>query len=444
MDVLLQGFYWRCFEEPGVNDEWWPRIAQEIPELAALGFSAVWLPPAQKGAHIYGQWSMGYDPFDYYDLGEFDQRGRTKTNFGSRADLDRVIQLAHQNGMKVLADVVFNHCSGGEEDSPDSYKIFRPASGRFPRDPDCFHPSSWCDRDGAVFGGMPDLCHENPYVAANVLEYCRWLIEEVGYDGFRYDLVKGFGEWMIAAIQQQTYWRDGQPYRPYGVGEAWASENEIDSWLEHVNRHSVNPVSAFDFPLRYTLKDLCDTFGFDMRRLTNPDELHREKPFQAVTFVDNHDFRGPNDNGDPIINAKLLAYAYILTHEGLPCVFWKDYFNENLAQVGKRTGIAALVQARKQFAGGKTETRWASSDAYVAQRLGTADRPGLVVGFNNRGDGWRMQMVDTGWPDRRLQPVAWWSEKDASIPDEKVTDRNGRMILPIPPRGYVVYAPVAP
>ena len=55
-----------------------------------------------------------------------------------------------------------------------------------------------------------------------------------------------------------------------------------------------------------------------------------DRPRDAVTFVENHDVV----RNDPVVNDKLLAYAFILTHEGYPCVFWQDYFNWNLAQEG--------------------------------------------------------------------------------------------------------------
>ena len=56
-----------------------------------------------------------------------------------------------------------------------------------------------------------------------------------------------------------------------------------------------------------------------------------DRPAQAVTFVENHDVV----RDTPIINDKLLAYAFILTHEGYPCVFWQDYFNWDLAPAGQ-------------------------------------------------------------------------------------------------------------
>ena len=66
-------------------------------------------------------------------------------------------------------------------------------------------------------------------------------------------------------------------------------------------------------------------------------------PEQAVTFVENHDVV----RDTPIINDKLLAYAFILTHEGYPCVFWQDYFNWNLAQPDNQSGIRCACESSR-------------------------------------------------------------------------------------------------
>jgi alpha-amylase len=85
-----------------------------------------------------------------------------------------------------------------------------------------------------------------------------------------------------------------------------------------VNAWSDNPVGAFDFPLRWRLRDLCDTYGFNFRDLAARDVLMWNRPTEAVTFVVNHNVV----RDSPINNDKPLAYAFILTHEGYLCVFW--------------------------------------------------------------------------------------------------------------------------
>ncbi len=87
--------------------------------------------------------------------------------------------------------------------------------------------------------------------------------------------------------------------------QVWDSERTIDDWLDEANTWSDNPVGAFDFPLRWRLRDLCDSYGFRLRNLTEPGVLMWDRPAQAVTFVENHDVV----RDSPIINDKLLAYA---------------------------------------------------------------------------------------------------------------------------------------
>jgi len=224
--------------------------------------------------------------------------------------------------------------------------------------------------------------------------------------------------------------------KPYGVGECWDSERTITDWLDETNIWSDNPVGAFDFPLRWRLQGLCDQYGFSLRNLPAPGVLLSDRPAQAVTFVENHDVA----RSSPIINDKLLAYAFILTHEGYPCVFWQDYFNYNLGQPGRQSGIEALVQAHERYAGGQTQVLYVDDDLYVIQRTGSDKQPGLVFVLNNSGD-WSGAAVKTQWQKTLFKPVAWSGSSDTGIPQDKWTDDSSTADFWAPPRGYVVYVP---
>jgi alpha-amylase len=443
MGVLLQGFYWDCCSLENSAGGWWNRIARELPELKQDGFTALWLPPASKAAN----WSsMGYDVYDYFDLGAYDQKGRAETWFGTQQQLADLIQAAHSNSLQLYADVVLNHNSGADAQEKNQidgqlrWTKFTPRSGKFARDWRCFHPSPYETMDGfGVFGDLPDLCHRNPIVYAAMMEYTRWLIEEIGFDGFRFDFVKGYGPWMVKGVAEYRYQRNGNQLRPFCVGECWDSDRVVDEWLTSVNNAFMdNPVSAFDFPLHYKLKGLCDQYGFDLRALTSGTVIERF-PTQAVTFVDNHDT--VRDSGNAVVNDKLLAYAVVLASEGYPCVFWQDYFNFGLAGRGTPNGIAALIAAHEKYAGGPTSVLYCDRDLYIMQRNGSGSQPGLALVLNNRGDAWNGKAVKTAWAERRMTPVAWWGRNDNSKPAEKWTDLNGATDLWAAPRGYAVYAP---
>lgn len=442
MGVMLQAFYWDCPKHEGCEGKWYRTVVPQLPTLAADGFTALWLPPASKAA----TWSsMGYDPYDYFDLGEFAQKGNTETWFGTKQDLLDLIAAAHAEKIQVYADVVLNHNSGADAqetnaiDGIERWTRFTPQSGLFPRDWRSFHPSAYETMEGfGGFGDMPDLCHRNPEVYGAMMEYTRWLIEDIGFDGFRFDFVKGYGPWLVTGIAEYRYSRDDTFYRPFCVGECWDSDRMIDEWLNATNTFMDNPVSAFDFPLHYKLKELCDSYGFDLRNLTSGTVI-QQYPTRAVTFVDNHDTI--RDPWNAVINDKLLAYAFILSSEGYPSVFWQDYVTFDLAKRGTPNGIAALIQAHETHAGGSTTYLHATRNLLVLQRNGSDEQTGLILVLNNGGDGWAGATVATRWRTRKLIPVAWWGRDDQSQPAAKWTDLDGVADLWAPGRGYVVYVP---
>jgi len=441
MGVLMQAFYWDCPRLEGKEHAWWNFVATRLDELQAAGFTALWLPPASKAANVGGM-SMGYDVYDYYDLGKYAQKGSVPTWFGTEDELRGLLRTAHGKGLKAYADLILNHNNGAdaEEFNPITnrrwWTKFTPQSGIFTRDWTCFNPSPYQELDNVTFGDMPDLCHINPRVSTGILNHAKWLIEEIGFDGFRYDFVKGFGAWIVRAIHDRNYMRDGQPVEIFGIGECWAGDDFIDSWLDSVNRWAEHRVGAFDFPLRYRLKDLCDSYGFSLRRLADGGVLVKDRPLEAVTFVDNHDFAG---NGS-VVNDKMLAYAYILTHEGYPCVFWQDYFNYGLAEPGAPSGIERLVQLHESHAGGGTNILYVDEVFYVMERTGFGAQPGLVMVLNNGGEVLK-RSVQTGFRNQLLQPRAWRGKDTLLTPPAVTTNADGWCEVEAPPRGYVVYGP---
>ncbi|NTV48092.1 MAG: DUF1939 domain-containing protein [Geobacteraceae bacterium] len=442
MGVLMQAFYWDCPRVDGQEFAWWNFVGTKLDELHKAGFTSLWLPPASKAANIGGM-SMGYDVYDYYDLGTHDQKASVKTWFGSEDELRRLIHAAHEKKMTVYADLVLNHNNGadGQEDNPiiqqKRWTRFNPKSNIFTRDWTCFNPSPYQELHDVTFGDMPDLCHINPRVSSGILNHAKWMIEEIGFDGFRYDFVKGFGAWIVRAIHDRQYMRDNAKVNIFGVGECWAGDDFIDSWLDSVNRWAENRVGAFDFPLRYRLKDLCDLPGFSLRTLANGGVLMKDRPFEAVTFVDNHDFRG-DDSPPEVVNDKMLAYAYILTHEGYPCVYWKDYFRYGLGEPGEASGIERLVQVHESHAGGGTNILYADNLFYAMERTGTGSQPGLVFALNNSG-GVTRQWVKTGFAGKTLKPLTWRAKDSIYNPQALTIKNDGWCVVESPQRGYVVY-----
>src|SRR5437867_3686092 len=101
MGVMLQAFYWDCPREDDKEYQWWSYVCKQVPALATVGFTSLWLPPVHKAANLNGP-SMGYDPYDYYDLGEFDQKGSIATWFGSLPELSQLIETAHSFRLSLI------------------------------------------------------------------------------------------------------------------------------------------------------------------------------------------------------------------------------------------------------------------------------------------------------------------------------------------------------
>jgi hypothetical protein len=198
------------------------------------------------------------------------------------------------------------------------------------------------------------------------------IIEELDFDGFRFDYVKGFGAWMIALLAKYQYQKkDGREFTPFVVGEYWSGPGDIEGWLDRVREVTDQQMAAFDFPLRYKLKDVCDSPGYSLMNLTDGGSVVASRPFNAVTFVENHDM-----GGNEIINDKMMAYSFILTGDGYPCVFWWDYFNCELARPGTPHGIDALIAAHSQYAGGESVVLHVDPDLYIMQRSGAENQSG--------------------------------------------------------------------
>ena len=179
-----------------------------------------------------------------------------------------------------------------------------------------------------------------------------------------------------------------------------------------------------------------------MRELTYWNNTLLKNPFRAVTFVENHDtcFPHPDSEDKEIFKDKMLAYSFILTHPGYPCIFWQDYYNFGLAQPGYKSGIDALISVHEQNAGGEPDILYADENLYILQRRGYGKQTGLVYVLNKQEESWNGRNVMTNWENREFIPVAWRGTNDTGIPQTTFT-YNYRGEFWAPPRGYAVYAP---
>ena len=107
--VILQGFEW----DLPADSQHWNKLKEMSKEIKEYGFTAIWLPPAYKGTA--GSEDVGYGVYDYYDLGEFDQKGSVPTKYGTKDEYLEAIKALQEQGVEVYADIVFNHLIGADE-----------------------------------------------------------------------------------------------------------------------------------------------------------------------------------------------------------------------------------------------------------------------------------------------------------------------------------------
>lgn len=406
--VMMQAFYW----DVPAGGTWWNTVRGKISSWDAAGISSIWLPPANKA--MDGANSMGYDPYDYYDFGNYNQQGSVETRFGSQSELQNLITQAHNYNIQVIGDVVINHNSGGQSEwnpftNSYTYTKFQPASGKFNRSYYDFHPNDVRQSDEGAFGGFPDVSHVKSYVQDWLWKRSdsmgKHYKNNMKFDGWRFDFVKGFGPWVVRD------WVDN--VGGFAVGELWdGNAATLKSWVDATNRRA----SAFDFACYYAMDAAFD--GNDLTKLNN-DMLWKRDAYKTVTFVTNHD--------TDIIWNKMLAYSYILTHEGYPCIFYRDY--EEWLDKSK---LNNLIWIKRNKAVGSTSILFTDNDEYVARRNGS---PGLVVYINNSSS-WLERWVSTNWYGVKIKDYTGHSNW------QPTTQGDGWVKIQVPPKSYSVWSPL--
>jgi alpha-amylase len=439
MGVLLEAFYRR-----GANgvpspangdgiDAWWDHLASQANELRKAGFTAVWLPPATKAATIKG--SAGYDVFDDYDLGSKNQKGTVATLYGTREQLARCVAIMRANGLEVYLDLVEHQRSGG---SGPHHHTFRYANadgdiggGRFPKDPSHFYSGSseesYLPRGPALGADLKIVRDNTRYVFNNLIENVDWVTRALDTQGYRVDDVAGLStDFVFPFLNSKAM------ATKFAVGEFWdTNAQNIETWLFGSNTMK-GRCSAFDFPTQFALRQMCNrSQPFNMSELDHIG-LAGSSPFHAVTFVENHD---TDSNGsDTILRNKMLAYAYILTSEGYPCVFYKDYSTGKFCY-GLKPFIDKLLFIHEKIAEGPSQQRFKDFNVFAYERMGG---PHLLVGLNNDEANPKMITVDTGFGAN--VGLHDYTGHGAAIQ----TDGNGRATIEIQKSvdgfGYVCYS----
>ncbi|KAI9455990.1 alpha amylase [Russula earlei] len=430
--LMIQFFTW---DSAHPDMSWWKHFESEVPRLAGLGVTQVWLPPPNKGT---SNKSQGYDAYDLWDLGEFHQKGTTSTRWGTKDELLSAISVAEQHGIDVLIDAVMNHKVGADRteffdvipvDNSNRTREIGPAKkiegwtafdfssrgGKYSKlrwNQEHFTGIDWDHRTRTrgvykivgkghqgwsrnvddelgnydyLLGADVDFRH--PDVQKDMYNWSDWVLRTTGGAGFRLDAIKHMDRKFLLQWIKQLRTRDGRS-RAFMVAEYWSPIlPRVLSWV-----HAFQGQTAFfDVPLHDNFYH-ASRRRFDLRRILD-NTLLKARPTDAVTFVDNHElilFSNSKSVNPWRVGPsfKLQAYALILLRAGgHPCVFYGDlYPNKECYHASTAQGLRLLIRARKDFAHGPSQDYFEHPSCIGFVRTGDGPRDGCVVLVSKRDE----------------------------------------------------------
>ena len=454
--TLIQYFHWYYNEQ----DNLWTKAAKEANKLKEMGFTGVWFPPAYKGSA--GGYSVGYDPYDLFDLGEFDQKNSVHTKYGNKKEYLKAIDTLHQNNMMVIADTVFNHKAGGDEleaikvrtVNPDNRNeftsdvqeieawtkfTFPSRKGKYSKfiwDYRCFSGVDWSEnlKETAIFAiqnhygegweKVPsteegnydylmfnDIDFRNPSVREELRNWGMWFYKTTKVDGFRLDAVKHISEKFI--IEWMDVMRKDCNKDFFIVAENWNIESveELENYIESTGGRT----QLFDSLLHHNFY-LASKAGknYDFKTIFDNTLVHRN-PLLAVTFVDNHDSQ-PLQALESFVEFwfRPLAHALILLREGgIPCVFYTDVYGAAYDDNGEHIELISLqelpemLKVRAYLAYGKQIDYLDHNNCIGWTRAGDEEHPnsGLAVLMSNGNEGFKEMQVDKNFAGKTFIDV---------------------------------------
>lgn len=468
--VMMQFFHWYT----PADGTLWKQLSEKSSALHDAGFTALWLPPAYKGAD--GAEDAGYSVYDLFDLGEFDQKGSVRTKYGTRDEYLAGIKAAQKAGLQVYADVVFNHKLGGDETETfmatpinphnrneaigEMHEIKAWTHFHFPGRKDKYSSLKWhwwhfnaADYnandegseaiflfEGKEFDVAVDLdkgnfdylmgCNldiGNPDVQKELMYWGEWYLDTTGVDGFRFDALKHvksefFLDWL-------THVREHSDKQLFAVGEYWSA---IGDALKNFLDVTDGTMMLFDVQLHYNFARASkEGSDFNLQTIFD-DTLVKDHPTHAVTLVSNHDTQ-PLQSLESVVEGwfKPIGYALILLRrDGYPCVFSADYYGAHYKDHGKDGNehevwmdshqwlIDHFLMARRDHAYGDQYDYFDHPNCIGWTRLGTEeDSRGMAVLISNGDDG--VKHMETGSPNTTYVDIT------KHIKDKVTTNEDG-------------------
>lgn len=374
--VMLQGFSWDSYDYSQ-----WTVLEKQADDMKGF-IDLVWLP--QSGKCIETTQVMGYKPYYYFNQ---------NSSFGTEAELRSLIAKFKANGIGAIADVVVNHrnTDGWFTFPAETYNgvTYQMLPTDICKNDDGGSTATQAKKDGVSlsqnndegtdFGGCRDIDHKSENVQKIIKAYLKFLKEDIGYTGFRYDMVKGFSGSHVADYNDATGVK-------FSVGEYWDGNPSIINWINKTNKKS----AAFDFQFRYNVRDAIGikdnkiVSSPNWSKLKSDYNLMHDPTYRqyAITFVENHDmqYRSKDEPLDPLKRDTLAANAYMLAMPGTPCVFqphWRAYKQE----------IKSMIEARK-LAGitnmSNYTNKMAQTACFANETTGNKAKLIVVVGNNTK------------------------------------------------------------
>ena len=374
--VMLQGFSWDAYDYSQ-----WTVLEKQADDMKGF-IDLVWLP--QSGKCIETTQVMGYKPYYYFNQ---------NSSFGTEAELRSLIAKFKAAGIDAIADVVVNHrnTDGWFTFPTETYNgvTYKMQPTDICKNDDGGATAKQATKEGVSLSnnndegqdwdGCRDLDHKSANVQKIIKSYLKFLKEDMGYTGFRYDMVKGFSGSHVADYNDATGVK-------FSVGEYWDGNPSIINWINSTNKKS----AAFDFQFRYNVRDAVGVKDNKIVSLPNWSKLKSDNNLMhdptyrqyAITFVENHDmqYRSADEPLDPLKRDTLAANAYMLAMPGTPCVFqphWRAYKQE----------IKSMIEARK-LAGitnmSNYTNKMAQTACFANETTGNKAKLIVVVGNNTK------------------------------------------------------------
>lgn len=330
-------------------------ISNHLDYIADLGVTAIWLNPTQENDMESGSYH-GYAITDYYQI---DRR------FGSNEDFCALVEKAHERNLKVVMDMIFNHC-GSENylfrDKPSKewfnyHSNYVQTSFKTVSVMD-IHASAYEKKiatDGWFTSVMPDFNQRNRHVARYLIQSSIWWIEYAGINGIRQDThpyadFDFMSQWCKEVLDEYPYFNI--------VGETWLNSNVLVSYWQKDSKLAAplnsNLPTVMDFPLQALMNQAFDEetgeWGGGLYKLYDyqTQDLVYANPMNLLTFLDNHDTSRFAQTDEMAKNLKRYkqAMVFLLTTRGIPQIY---YGTEILMTGDKGKGDGDL---RKDFPGG--------------------------------------------------------------------------------------------